>query len=118
MRVLLVGGTGLIGRATAHRLLAAGWQVDVTGRGRRPLPADLSDAGVRLHVADPSDADALAAALGEGADLLVDCVCFSAADARRLLPLAANATSTALISSKAVYVDDDGNHANSATPPN
>lgn len=107
----------MVGRATARHLIAAGWQVDVTSRGRLPLPADLRDAGVRLQVADRSDAVALGAALGDGADLLVDCVCFAAADARLLLPLAANAASTVLVSSKAVYVDEHGNHSNSATPP-
>jgi len=29
MRVLITGGTGLIGKATAERLLAKGWQVRI-----------------------------------------------------------------------------------------
>jgi nucleoside-diphosphate-sugar epimerase len=52
-----------------------------------------------------------------GANLLVDCACFTAAHAELLLPLARHADSTVMISSKAVYVDDAGNHANSPTPP-
>ena len=44
-RALIVGGTGSIGRATARRLLAAGWQVDLTGRNPARLPADLAAAG-------------------------------------------------------------------------
>lgn len=44
-------------------------------------------------------------------------MCFTAADARSLLPLAGNATSTVMISSKAVYVDAAGRHSNSAEPP-
>ena len=59
----------------------------------------------------------LAAAFAGGADLLVDCVCFTAEDAARLLPLAREAGSTVMISSKAVYVDRDGNHSNSDTKP-
>jgi len=59
----------------------------------------------------------LAAAFADGADLLVDCVCFTAEDAARLLPLAREADSTVMISSKAVYIDRDGNHSNSATKP-
>src|SRR5581483_12236136 len=102
-RVLILGGTGMIGRAAARRLVRAGWQVDVTGRDPRRMPADLAQAGARFIPADRADAAALGRALGEGADLLVDCICFTAADARLLLPLAAQATSTALISSKAVY---------------
>ncbi len=107
----------MIGRATARHLVKAGWQVDVTGRDPAHMPSDLADAGARFVAADRADAAALQRALGEGVDLLVDCVCFTAADARTLLPLAAHATSTALISSKAVYVDAKGNHANSDTPP-
>jgi len=107
----------MIGRATARRLAATGWQVDVTGRDPAHFPRELAEAGVRFHAADRADPARLRAVLGEGADLLVDCICFTAADARGLLPLAEHATSTALISSKAVYVDAAGNHSNSDTPP-
>ena len=107
----------MIGQATARRLTDAGWHVDVTGRDRRRLPRELAEAGVRFHAADRADAARLRAVLGEGADLLVDCICFTAADARLLLPLAEHATSTALISSKAVYVDAAGHHSNSDTAP-
>jgi nucleoside-diphosphate-sugar epimerase len=55
--------------------------------------------------------------MGDGADLLVDCICFTAADATSLLPLVRDATSTVMISSKAVYVDDAGNHSNSIVAP-
>jgi nucleoside-diphosphate-sugar epimerase len=52
-----------------------------------------------------------------GAELVVDCICFTAADAERLAVLARDAASTVMISSKAVYVDDAGNHTNSPTKP-
>jgi nucleoside-diphosphate-sugar epimerase len=104
-RALILGGTGAIGRATARRLLDAGWQVELTGRDPAHLPAALATAGARFAVADRGDPGQLAAAAGDGADLLVDCVCFTAADAAALLPLARAAGSTVLISSKAVYVD-------------
>jgi nucleoside-diphosphate-sugar epimerase len=113
----VLGGTGSIGRATARRLLAAGWRVDLTGRNADRMPAELADAGARFVAADRGDSDRLRAALGGGADLLVDCVCFTAADARRLLPLAREAGSTVMISSKAVYVDASGNHSNSDVAP-
>jgi NAD(P)-dependent dehydrogenase (short-subunit alcohol dehydrogenase family) len=35
-RALILGGTGAIGRATARRLLTAGWRVDLTGRNPDP----------------------------------------------------------------------------------
>ena len=116
-RALILGGTGAIGRATARRLLAAGWEVDVTGRNPARMPAELAAAGARFVAADRADDRQLRAAVGKGADLLVDCICFTAADAARLLPFAREAASTVLVSSKAVYVDAAGNHSNSDTAP-
>ena len=68
-------------------------------------------------IAERGEPAQLAAAFADGADLLVDCVCFTAEDAARVLPLAREADSTVMISSKAVYVDGDGNHSNSETKP-
>src|SRR5262249_43332982 len=82
-RALIVGGTGPIGRAPARRLLPAGWAVALTGRDPAPLPADIAAAGGRLVPAERDDADRLLAALGDGADLLVDCICYTADDATR-----------------------------------
>src|SRR5512132_4438255 len=90
-RALVLGGTDAIGRATALRLLTAGWQVDVTGRDKSRMPADVAAAGGRSLASDRDDDRQLAAALGDGADLLVDCICFTAADATRVLPLARQA---------------------------
>jgi hypothetical protein len=117
VRAFIIGGTGLVGRATTRRLLAAGWDVDVVARSASNLPPDLAAAGVRVSSADRADGAALVAAFGDGADLLVDGVCFTAAHARDLLPLAAHAASTVMISSKAVYVDAAGRHSNSDDPP-
>ena len=116
-RALIVGGTGLIGCAVARRLLADGWDVDLTGRNPARLPPDIAAAGGTFVAADRGDLDQLVAALGDGADLLVDCICFTAADATRLLPLAREAGSTVMISSKAVYVDTAGRHSNSEIGP-
>jgi nucleoside-diphosphate-sugar epimerase len=118
LRALVLGGTGAIGRATARRLLADGWQVDLTGRNPAAFPVDLAEAGARFLASDRSDPEQLASAFGAGADLLVDCACFTAADATELLPFAREASSTVMISSKAVYVDAYGNHSNSPTKPN
>jgi nucleoside-diphosphate-sugar epimerase len=116
-RALILGGTGLVGRATARRLLRSGWEVDLAGRDPRRLPADVAAAGGRFVRAERDDAGQLAAALGDGVDLLVDCICYTPAQARLLLPLLESAGSSVMISSKAVYVDDAGRHSNSDTPP-
>jgi nucleoside-diphosphate-sugar epimerase len=81
------------------------------------MPAAAAREGARFVSVDRADERGLAAALGDGADLLVDCICFTASDAARLVPLARHAGSTVMVSSKAVYVDDAGNHSNSDEPP-
>jgi nucleoside-diphosphate-sugar epimerase len=116
-RALILGGTGMIGRATALRLCAAGWAVDVTGRDATHVPEELLRPGVTFLPANRDDPSALSAAMGDGADLLVDCICYTAQDAVTLLPLARDTTSTVMISSKAVYVDEAGNHSNSVVAP-
>jgi nucleoside-diphosphate-sugar epimerase len=115
-RALIIGGTGLIGSAAAHRLLTSGWDVDVTGRDPAHMPASLAAAGARFIAADRSDPVLLARA-ADGADLIADCLCYTARDAASLVPLARAANSTVMISSNAVYLDAAGNHTNSDTPP-
>jgi uncharacterized protein YbjT (DUF2867 family) len=44
-RALIVGGTGLIGGASARRLIAAGWHIALTGRNPTHLPDDIAAAG-------------------------------------------------------------------------
>lgn len=116
-RALVLGGTGAIGRAVARRLLASGWTVDLTGRDPAWMPPDVTAAGGRFLQWERGDAARLRGAVGDGADLLLDCVCFTAADAALLLEVADRATSTVMISSKAVYVDAVGNHVNADVPP-
>lgn len=116
-RALILGGTGMIGQAAARRLLAAGWQVDVAGRDPTHMPADIAAAGGRFIQMQRGDSGELGAALGSGVDLLVDCICFTAADARNLLPMLGSIGSTVMISSKAVYVDTAGNHSNTDEAP-
>lgn len=81
------------------------------------MPDDVVAAGGRFVAADRDESGELAAALGGGADLLVDCLCFTAAQARDLLRLLDDVGSAVMISTKAVYVDAAGNHVNSAVAP-
>ncbi len=115
---LILGGTGLVGRAVARRLLAAGWDVRLTGRNPANMPVDIAAAGGLFIPADRNDDAALAASMGAGTNLLVDCLCYTAKDAEQLLPFARQADSTVMISSKGVYVDEFGNHSNSDVKPN
>lgn len=116
-RALILGGTGVLGRAMAWRLVEAGWTVDVTGRDQGRMPADLAAAGARFFASERNDAAALAGIIGAGADLLVDAVCFTEADAHQLIPHLPDVTSAVMLSSKAVYVDPAGNHVNSDVAP-
>jgi nucleoside-diphosphate-sugar epimerase len=116
-RALILGGSGMIGRATARRLLGDGWEVDLVGRDPDRVPRDLLETGGTFVAADRHQPAQLAAVLGQGAELLVDCICYTAEEATTLLPLVAHAGATVMISSKAVYVDDAGRHSNSEEPP-
>lgn len=116
-RALILGGTGVLGLAAARRFLAQGWAVEVTGRNSSKMPAFLTAAGARFITSDRHDLADLARAIGPGAELVIDAACYTAAHAATLLPLLADVDSTVMLSSKAVYVDEVGNHINSATAP-
>jgi len=116
-QALIFGGTGAIGRATAWRLLEHGWNVELTGRDPKRMPSSLAAAGASFVPAARNDPGALGALVGDGVDLLVDCVCYTGDDARLLVPMLVGVASTVMISSKAVYVDAAGNHSNSDVAP-
>jgi nucleoside-diphosphate-sugar epimerase len=115
-RALILGGTGVVGRATAVRLLHAGWDVDVTGHSALKFSSDVIDRGGQYLLSDRNDPQQLRHALGSGADLVVDCLCYGARDAEQLIPLINDVRSTVMISSKAVYADESGHHSNSLVP--
>lgn len=87
-RAFILGGTGLVGRAAARCLTASGCKVDMVGCDPERVPADMVSAGTRFIAADYGDKDQLYDVFGAGADLLVDCICYTADDATRVLPLA------------------------------
>lgn len=116
-RAVILGGTGAIGRSTARRVLDAGWRVDLTGRDPSRMPTDLAQAGAGFTALDRADATGLRALLGSGTDLLLDCACFTADEARQRVALLDDVGAMVMVSSKAVYVDAAGHHANSDVPP-
>lgn len=99
MRLLVLGGTGFVGRTIVDQALHRGDHVTVLNRGHRPAPA-----GVTAHTGDRTTADGLAA-LGTGSyDAVIDT--WSAAPravhtaARALAGRAAHYT---YVSSRSVY---------------
>jgi len=79
------------------------------------MPEELREAGARFIAVDRHDAGSLEAAVGEGADLLVDVVPFTAADARQLVALGSGLGSVVAISSASVYADAAGRSLDEAT---
>ncbi|WP_088282140.1 NAD-dependent epimerase/dehydratase family protein [Kineosporia sp. A_224] len=116
-RAIVLGGNGQVGSAAARQLVSAGWEVTSTGLTEGRFPQDLRDAGVRFVRSDRYSAEDLHDLLRKGADAVVDCVGYTAAHARLLLPFQHGIGSLVFISSKAVYVDDQGRHSNSDEPP-
>ena len=95
----------------------ADWEVVGTGRDPQWFPTGLQERGVRFIAADRHDADALEGVLADGADVVVDCVCYCAEHARALLEHRQEIGSAVVLSSKAVYVDQHGHHSNSDSQP-
>jgi nucleoside-diphosphate-sugar epimerase len=114
---VVLGGTGVVGRGVASRLLDDGWQVTITGRDAAHMPAALASRGAAFAVSNRDSRRDVQALLGTGTDLLVDCACFTREQARLLVPYLGDVTCTVMISSKAVYVDEQGRHSNSIDEP-
>ncbi|KOU53356.1 NAD-dependent epimerase/dehydratase family protein [Streptomyces sp. WM6378] len=102
----VIGATGQIGRAAVRALAEDGWEVRAASRGGggdAAWPGNVQR--VRL---DREDDAALAAALGDGVDVLVDMVAYGQGHARQLARLGDRIGSAVVISSGAVYEDDEG----------
>ncbi|MFF9350398.1 NAD-dependent epimerase/dehydratase family protein [Streptomyces sp. NPDC014734] len=102
----VLGATGQIGRVAVQALAEDGWEVTAASRGGgRDTRWDDT---VRTTALDRDEDGALAAALGDGCDVLVDMVAYGADQARQLTGLADRIGSAVVISSGAVYEDDRG----------
>jgi len=83
MKILFIGGTGIISTACAELAVARGFQLSVLNRGQRETPP-----GVRQIIADINDAPAVAAALGEQTwDAVVDFISFTPAEIEQRMTL-------------------------------
>ncbi|MGW8432189.1 NAD-dependent epimerase/dehydratase family protein [Curtobacterium citreum] len=122
-RAVVLGGTGGIGSAVVRDLLDASgrggedWQVDVVARHGGPAADALTAAGATFAAGDRRDTAVLRELLRPGADLLVDAVGATRDDALQLRPFLDDVGSTVFVSSKAVYADEQGRHANSVDRP-
>jgi nucleoside-diphosphate-sugar epimerase len=106
-RAVLIGGTGQIGRAAARALATNGWDVVALSRSGT-LPEGLAELGVEAGVADRADDAQLRAALGSGADVVLDTVAYTREHGEQLNALAGLVGSLVVISSASVYADDEG----------
>jgi nucleoside-diphosphate-sugar epimerase len=111
-RAVLLGGSGQTGRALIPRLQERGWEVVVGSRGVHEVPA-----GVEHVQVDRADDGVLRAALGGGADVLVDFVAFEREHAEQLLSLRDLVGSLVVLSSASVYTDEAGRTMDEAKKP-
>jgi len=81
----IIGGTGRIGRALALRFRTAGWDVTVSHRGQRGIPAALSESGTKFVILDREQPGALLSALRQGADAVIDTAAYDETHAAQLL---------------------------------
>ncbi len=75
MRVLIIGGTGLISQGIVKHLLLRGDQVSVFNRAQRE---DLLPPQIKRYVGDRNQPDQLAGCMKEGKfDVVIDMICFN-----------------------------------------
>ena len=97
----------MIGRAAARALAADGWDVVAVSRTGM-LPEGLAGLGVESVVADREDDAQLRAALGTGADVVLDTVAMGREHGEQLNGLQGLVGSLVVISTASVYADDEG----------
>ncbi len=85
MKILVLGGTGVISRVLVEQLLVAGHEVTVYNRGRSNSMAR-TDSPVRVMVGDRLERQAFEDAMTkEQFDVVIDMICFTAEDAKSTL---------------------------------
>ncbi|WP_335972343.1 NAD-dependent epimerase/dehydratase family protein [Streptomyces sp. CA2R106] len=111
----VLGASGQIGRRAVQALAADGWEVVAASRGGGADPAWPPQ--VRNVRVDRADTAALGAALGDGVDVLLDCVAYDGGHADQLLGLADRVGSAVVVSSAAVYQDSQGRNFDTQEEP-
>ncbi len=83
MKVLVLGGTGVISREIVKLLLKEQHEVTVYNRGSRELPSNTKNSEIRQMVGDRMDRKRFESSMrGESFDAVIDMICFNEDDAR------------------------------------
>lgn len=98
--VLVLGGTGFLGRRCVQRLRDAGRPVTVVVRKPHLLPAELRDPQLRVFVGDASDATVLAAAMN-GAETVLHLATVAGDDPARVEQVMADGVRVAAAAARA-----------------
>ncbi len=105
---IFILGSGQIGRAAATRFAEEGWSVRMGHRRGGAFPRALREIGVAEVFLDRSMPGALEAAIGDGADSVIDTIAYSPEDAEQLRAAQDRVGAFVVISSCSVYRDEDG----------
>ncbi|MDQ4094745.1 MAG: NAD-dependent epimerase/dehydratase family protein [Actinomycetota bacterium] len=100
---LIIGGTGLIGRALVPVLQEEGWDLTVVSRNTKP-----SDPTVHHVVLERDETSGLQKVMSNGYDALIDVVPLTARAGDQLAELHDAVETMVVISSAAVYADAEG----------
>jgi nucleoside-diphosphate-sugar epimerase len=104
----VLGATGQIGRAAVRALAEDGWRVTAASRHGGADWYWPDHAPISVMALDRTERGALATAVGDGCDLLLDTWALRVEDGRQLAELAGRVGSAVVVSSAAVYEDDRG----------
>ncbi|MEA4932597.1 MAG: NAD-dependent epimerase/dehydratase family protein [Lawsonibacter sp.] len=80
MKILVLGGTGVISRQIVKQAVEKGYDVTIFNRGSRELP---ECAGAQVVLGDRKAADFADKFAGENYDTVIDMICFNENDARQ-----------------------------------
>ncbi len=102
-KILIIGGTGQIGRAVTRHFLNLGWFVVVNARNMPVAPIWHDD--LRYLLVDRKNTEEFKYALGDPVDLILDCICYHKHDVETLLKLSPLTGNISVVSSASVYCD-------------
>ncbi|GAA2242738.1 NAD(P)H-binding protein [Streptomyces indiaensis] len=112
---MVIGAGGQIGRPAVEALAKDGWEVTAVSRGGGRDEG--TPGGVRTRRLDREDDAALTALIGDGCDLVVDLVAYSARHARQLTGLADRIGAAVVMSTVSVYDDGTGRGFDTMSEP-